>query len=183
MSKLCDNYAEQLISREINDELTSHVETCARCQSARSADAALQQAGVQGQLRAASNDPGAGFAARIAVGAQRRLGVRRRNRIVAVSAGSATTLAAVAVLFVSMRHNGATLEQPAISTPSKPTPTPIAEQPSLVDEDRDNSKALVRWQATADAWQQNRRPSLVKWHRIMEPIAAYQTVFIHHKSK
>jgi hypothetical protein len=181
MSKLCERYAEQLISREIDDELTSHAESCARCQSARSADAALQQAGTHGQLRAASSDPGAGFAARIAVGAQRRLGVRRRNRIIAVSAGSATTLAAVAVLFVSMRHSGNALQQPAISTPTQPTPT--AEQPSTTDEDRDNSKALVRWQATADAWQHNRRPSLVKWHRIIEPIAAYQTVFIHHKAK
>src|SRR5262249_33371981 len=57
-------------------------------------------------------DPGIGFAARITAGAQRRLVVRRRQRIVAGTAGAVVAAAAIAVIVMR-----------------EPTPAPVAVTP------------------------------------------------------
>jgi hypothetical protein len=80
---MCDHVAEHLALGEALGDLAEHAATCASCQGLIA---------VSGRLGAARHaiDPGLGFSARMTVGAQHRLSVRRRRRF---AAGLAATVA------------------------------------------------------------------------------------------
>ena len=183
MKTTCEQFANAVVTDEDIASFTEHVATCGRCQGLARTVAGLGAASGPGQLRATDAEPRMGFAARITVGAQHRVTQRRRNRYIMTGAGGLVAAAAVTALLVSQRNAG-TPAQPAANVPSleKPEPTqpePVTDPapvPHVLDEDRDNLRALVRWQATADAWQQDRLPSAVNWRKTIKPVAAYQTV-------
>ncbi len=181
MKTTCEQFADAVISDDDTASFTEHVATCERCQGLAQTAAGLGAASGPGQLRAANAEPRMGFSARIAVGAQHRVVQRRRNRFIMTGTGGLAAAAAVTALLISQRHAG-TPVQPAANVPTleQPEPTqpdPVVDPaPAVADEDRDNLRALVRWQATADAWQQDRLPSTLNWRGTIKPVAAYQTV-------
>src|SRR4051812_49778261 len=81
---MCNQVAERLALGEPLGELSEHVSGCASCQGL---------VAVSGRLAATHHavDPGLGFSARMTVGAQHRIGVRRRRRLAAGLAGSVAT--------------------------------------------------------------------------------------------
>jgi hypothetical protein len=183
MSNVCDQFAEAVVTGDAVETFAPHVATCERCQQTQRAAAALQQTATAGQLRASAPDPGLGFTARITVGAQHRVVQRRRNRYIMTGAGGLAAAAALTALVISQRTPAAPVAQPAITAPAPTQPAPMEPAPAdaLAIEDRDNLRALVRWQATADAWQQDRLPTAARWRRTIKPVAAYQTIVHPHK--
>lgn len=188
MKTTCEQFFDAVVTDDDTASFTVHVATCQRCQGLARTAAGLGAASGPGQLRAADAEPRMGFSARIAVGAQHRVTQRRRNRYIMTGAGGLIAAAAVTALLISQRNAGTPVQPaanvPTLEQPEPNQPDPIADPapaPNIPDEDRDNLRALVRWQATADAWQQDRLPSVVNWRKTIKPVAAYQTVLTRHK--
>lgn len=177
MSTVCEQFAEAVVTGDAVESFGSHVAECERCQQTKRAALALQQ------TAAAAHDPGLGFTARITVGAQQRVVQRRRNRYIMTGAGGLAAAAALTALVISQRAPAPPVAQPATTapTPTQPEPPAPAPKDALAIEDRDNLRALVRWQATADAWQQDRLPTAARWRHTIKPVAAYQTIVHPHK--
>ena len=154
MKAACDSVVERVALGEELGELGEHVATCARCQ--RLAD-------MPGKLGAARHavDPGLGFTARMTVGAQQRIVVRRRRRI---AGGLAATVAAgVLGVFVMTRSPGeAPQERAAIELPK------IEKDETPVAADESDLAALVR---LADTDRSSRLSA--PWRRIKKPLAPY----------
>ncbi len=156
----CDQVAERLALGEPLDELSEHAATCAGCQGLLA---------VSSQLGAARHavDPGLGFSARMTVGAQHRLVVRRRRRL---AAGLAATVASGALGVLLVAH--APAESPrVVTTQPAPTPTthqdvPEPEPPSATDDDL---AALVQ---LADVDHASHLSA--DWKTIKKPLAAYK---------
>lgn len=152
---LCDQVAERVALGDALAELSVHVETCASC---------ARVVAMPGQLGASRHavDPGLGFSARMTVGAQHRITVRRRRR---VAAGLAATVAsgALAVFFVTRAPED---HAPVIgSNEGKPQPTLEPAQPAT-DEDL---AALVEM---ADVDRASRLSA--RWGHIKKPLRPYQ---------
>ncbi len=167
----CDQVAERVALGEALAELSEHAQTCASC---------ARLVAMSTQLGASHHavDPGLGFSARMTVGAQHRLAVRRRRR---VAAGLAATVAsgAFAVFFV-------TRSPVEPSTPSVALPT--AEQPERDDrDDRDNrddstepreqaepatDEDLAALMQMADVGRASRLSA--RWGQIKKPLRPYQ---------
>jgi hypothetical protein len=153
---LCDQVTERVALGEPLAELSAHVETCTSC---------TRVVALSSQLGASRHavDPGLGFSARMTVGAQHRIVVRRRHR---VAAGLAATVAsgAFAVFFVARApadHTG-----PVVGAQlSKPEPTLAPEAPAT-DEDL---AALVQM---ADVHRASRLSA--RWGHIKRPLRPYQ---------
>lgn len=109
---MCEIVAERVALGEPIGERADHVASCERC---RELVAVAQKLGATHH----AIDPGLGFSARMTVGAQHRIAVRRRRRI-ATTAGVATA-AAAAFAFVVTRP-----------TDPKPEPT-VAMEPQKTD--------------------------------------------------
>jgi hypothetical protein len=156
MMATCDTVAERVALGEPLAELDEHVSSCERCQRLVAMTAQL------GATRHAV-DPGLGFSARMTVGAQHRLVVRRRRRI---AAGLAATVAAGTLgVFVMTREPEAKQEssQPAATKMDK---QPTQEQTTL---DEVDAKALINLSDT-------KRSSRLSahWARIQRPLAPYK---------
>ena len=186
MTDICDEVAERVALGEPVGE-GGHVAACERCR----ATIALAT-----QLAAARSDadPGAGFAARMTVGARRQL-VRRRRRRVASGLAAMVASAALATIVVMQSSGGGT---DAVAPPIASRPTPVAEAPrpavqthpdpahEQLDRDHDpwashdvdgDVAALVQ---LADV---DRSLSLgVDWGRIEAPLAPYATLDIDTKT-
>ena len=183
MKTTCAQFVNAVVTNDDTSSFTTHIATCEQCQGLARTVTELGTTSGPGLLRAANAAPSVGFSARIVVGAQHRVAQRRRNRYIMTGAGGVAAATAVTALLISQRHAG-TPVQPAANVPElkQPEPTqpdPVADPaptPHVPDEDRDNLRALVRWQATADAWQQDRLPSTLNWRKTIKPVAAYQTV-------
>lgn len=162
---VCDQVAERVALGEDLGELTEHVATCERCQPVVALPAKL------GMTRHAV-DPGLGFSARMTVGAQHRIAVRRRRRL---AAGLAATVACGAFgVFVVTRSPElppVATQQPLAEMPSKPS-DPWADDaaPAASNEDEDVA-ALVQ---LADVRRSARASA--KWSQIKRPLAAYKTL-------
>lgn len=196
MKTTCEQFANAVVTDDDTTSFTAHVTTCKRCQGLartvaglgatigpRSDRALVHSKCGPGQSRAANTEPSVGFSARMAVGAQHRVAQRRRNRYVMASAGGLAAAVAVTALLISQRHAGTPLQPttnvPVVEQPDRLQPDPVvdlAPAPVVADEDRENLRALVRWQATADTWQQARLPSALNWRATIKPVTAYQTV-------
>jgi len=154
MMSPCDAVVERVALREPLAELDEHVSSCARCQRLVAMPAQL------GATRH-SVDPGLGFSARMTVGAQHRLVVRRRRRI---AAGLAATVAAGMIgVFAITRESEVPphQQQPAVA---EQIPT---DETTTFDESE--IKALVN---LADTKRSSRLSA--HWARIQRPLAPYK---------
>jgi hypothetical protein len=159
MTSQCDAVAERLALGESMEPLAAHIASCAGC---------TRLVAMPRQIGAARRevDPGLGFSARMTVGAQHLITVRRRRR---VAAGLAATMAAGAlgvVIFtrtprVSIGPGIADLgQQPVIAVP----PQPAAGEPTDIE-------VLVN---LADTGRSRRMKA--NWQEIQQPLAAYRTL-------
>ena len=154
MMSTCDTVAERIALGEPLAELDEHVSSCARCQ---------RIVAMPGQLGATrhSVDPGLGFSARMTVGAQHRLVVRRRRRI---AAGLAATVAAgMFGVFAITRQPEVeqVAQQPAVAEN-----LPVVETTTLDDGE---VAFLVN---VADTKRSSRHSA--HWARIQRPLAPYK---------
>jgi hypothetical protein len=149
----CDAVAERIALDEPLAELDEHVSSCTRCQ---------RLVAMPTQLGATrhSVDPGLGFSARMTVGAQQRLVVRRRRRI---AAGLAATVAAgmFGVFAITREPEAQPQLQPAVA---EQLPTE-----ELTTFDEPEIRFLVN---VADTKRTNRHSA--HWARIQRPLAAYK---------
>ncbi|MDX2088774.1 MAG: hypothetical protein SFX73_13035 [Kofleriaceae bacterium] len=159
MNPHCDQVTERVALGEALGELAAHAQSCARCQ---------RVVAMPGKLGATRHDvdPGLGFAARMTVGAQERLDVRRRRRIVG---GVAATVAAgaLAVLFVTRPADPTPAVQPAIDTTQHHQPEPVIDPANDAD-----LKALVN---LADVERSSRLSA--DWRQIKKPLVPYRKLF------
>lgn len=150
----CEQVTERIALGEPLGELAEHVAGCARCERVARLPAQLGHARQE-------VDPGLGFAARMTVGAQQRLGVRRRQRI----AGSlAASVAAAALCVFALTRSPAEAPREVAIQPQQPEPAPTEAQPEEIEQ-------LVRLADT----QRSRRMS-AHWSRIQRPLAAYRAL-------
>lgn len=156
---MCDQVAERLALGEPLGDLSEHVPGCTSCQGLVT---------VSGRLAATHHavDPGLGFSARMTVGAQHRLGVRRRRRLAAGLAVSVAT-GMFGVFLVAHHPTGSTEATQTIKSPSEPEPRP-SEPPSEPASD-DDLAALAQ---LADVDHASRVSA--DWHRIEKPLAPYK---------
>jgi hypothetical protein len=154
MQSICEAVAERVALGDPLAELDEHVSSCPRCR---------RVVAMPGQLGATrhSVDPGLGFSARMTVGAQQRIVLRRRRRI---AAGLAATVAAGMLgVFAITRQPEA--QQIAQEDPAVAERLPTEE--SVLD---DNEVAFLV--EIADV-KRSRRVS-AHWSRIQRPLAAYK---------
>ncbi|HEX7837421.1 MAG TPA: hypothetical protein VF469_08160 [Kofleriaceae bacterium] len=157
---MCDQVAERVALGEPLGELSEHAAGCASCQGlvAMSSRLARTHHAV---------DPGLGFSARMTMGAQHRIAVRRRRRL---AAGLAATVAAGALGVLAVAH-----------TPEAPNPAPI--QPTSQDhkapaverdpwEDAASDADLAALVQLADTDRSSRLSA--RWRHIKKPLAAYK---------
>jgi hypothetical protein len=155
MTSQCEAVAERLALGESLDPLVEHVAGCAGCkrlvEMPRRIGAARQEI-----------DPGLGFSARMTLGAQHRIAVRRRRR---VAAGLAATVAAGAFgVFVFTRAPDAAA--PAISLPEPP----LMEEPRPAPRDEASDvEVLVN---LADTERSARLSA--NWRELEKPLGAYR---------
>jgi hypothetical protein len=157
---ICDQVTERVALGESLGELAGHAMTCASCQGLMA---------VSSQLSAARHDvdPGLGFTARMTVGAQHRLAVRRRRKL---AVGFAATVACGAFGVFVVTH---TPEDPMATAP---TARPVAKAPSVPDEppatpDEVNAE-LTQLVRLADV-DHNRQIS-ADWSSVEAPLTPYK---------
>jgi hypothetical protein len=161
---MCDQVAERLALGEPLGDLSEHVSGCASCQGLVT---------VSGRLAATHHavDPGLGFSARMTVGAQHRLGVRRRRRLAAGLAVSVAT--GMFGVFLVAHHPAGSDAPPAIvhdplpEQNRRPEPAPPLE-PATPATDED----LAALAQLADVDHASRLSA--DWHRIEKPLAPYK---------
>ena len=154
MTSTCDAVAERVALGEPLAELDEHVSSCARCQ---------RVVAMPGQLGATrhSVDPGLGFSARMTVGAQNRLVVRRRRRI---AAGLAATVAAgmIGVFAITREPEQEQAQlQPAVAERIPTDESMMFDEPEI--------RFLVE---VADTRRSSRLSA--HWARIQRPLAPYK---------
>ena len=160
MTSQCDAVAERLALGESMEPLAAHIASCAGC---------TRLVAMPRQIGAARRevDPGLGFSARMTVGAQHLIAVRRRRR---VAAGLAATMAAGAlgvVIFTRTPRVPVLVDEgprPVIEVPPGPEPEPGPGEPSDVE-------VLVN---LADTGRSRRMKA--NWQQIQQPLAAYRTL-------
>jgi len=158
---MCDQVAERLALGEPLGDLSEHVAGCASCQGL---------VAVSGKLAATHHavDPGLGFSARMTVGAQHRLGVRRRRRLAAGLAVSVAT-GMFGVFLVAHHPTGSTdRAQPTVRNPPR-EPEPPPRDPPREPASDDDLAALAQ---LADVDRASRASA--DWHRIEKPLAPYK---------
>ena len=157
---MCDQVAERLALGEPLGDLSEHVTGCTSCQGLVT---------VSGRLAATHHavDPGLGFSARMTVGAQHRLGVRRRRRL---AAGLAVSVATGMFGVFLVAHHPASPEppQPTVQTPPRdrdPSPEPQSPEPATDDD-------LAALAQLADVDHASRLSA--DWDLIEKPLAPYK---------
>ncbi|MBX3155832.1 MAG: hypothetical protein KF773_07525 [Deltaproteobacteria bacterium] len=158
----CEDVADRVALGEPLGDLAGHAASCGECRSL---------AAVVDKLSSTHRevDPGLGFSARMTVGAQQRLAVRRRRRVAGGLA--AVTAAGVLGVFVMTRAP----KQPLDGTGSLATGVqqqdPRLEPAPLADED-------LRFLVEVAATQHTRRAS-APWGRIEKPLHPYMKLVRH----
>ena len=154
MTSQCEAVAERLALGETLDPLAEHVASCAAC--ARLVEVPRRIGAARQEV-----DPGLGFSARMTVGAQHRIAVRRRRRM---AAGLAATVAAGAlgVVVLTRQPDG---PLPAIGL----APAPVTREPAPAPAEADDVGMLVNLADT-------RRSARVSasWKRLERPLGAYR---------
>jgi hypothetical protein len=154
MTTPCEAVAERLALGEPLEPLAEHVASCAGC---------TRLVEMPRRLGAARHDidPGLGFSARMTVGAQHRIAVRRRRR---VAAGLAATMAAGALGVVVLTREPDPPMRAAVSLPEQP-----AEQPRPAPGDPADLQMLVN---LADTGRSLRLSA--SWRELERPLGGYQ---------
>lgn len=159
MTNPCDAVAERVAFGESLEPFASHVASCAACQHL------VEMPRRIGAARQAV-DPGLGFSARMTAGAQHRIAVRRRRRMVA---GLAATMAAGAlgvVVFTRQPDAPTTaLSQPETQTQE---PSPERNLPAVPLDDAELN-ALVNLADTPRTMQLS-----ANWKGIEQPLVPYR---------
>jgi hypothetical protein len=155
---MCDQVAERLALGEPLGDLSEHVSGCTSCQGLVT---------VSGRLASTHHavDPGLGFSARMTVGAQHRLGVRRRRRL---AAGLAVSVATGMFGVFIVTHHPATpneMTQPTVKPPRPAPPEPGPAEPAT-DED------LAALASLGDVDHASRLSA--DWRFIEKPLAPYK---------
>jgi hypothetical protein len=163
---LCEEVAERVALGEALAELSEHVSSCESCQGL---------VAVSNKLGAAHHavDPGLGFSARMTVGAQHLLGVRRRRRF---AAGLAATVATgMFGVFVVARSPESTAPAPTDPTTARPMP------PTDQDRNQDRNKDAAEEPADADlaalvdlADTERSSHLSAHWGHIKKPLSPYK---------
>jgi hypothetical protein len=156
---MCDQVAERLALGEPLGDLSGHVSDCARCQGLVT---------VSGQLAATHHavDPGLGFSARMTVGAQHRLAVRRRRRL---AAGLAVTVATGMFGVFLVAHNPASHDTPRTEPTTQETPRDRSNPPPSEPATDDDLAALAQLADVDHASQLS-----ADWRHIQKPLAPYK---------
>lgn len=155
---MCDQVADRLALGEPLGDLSEHVAGCSSCQGLVT---------VSGQLAATRHavDPGLGFSARMTVGAQHRLGVRRRRRLAAGLAVSVAT-GMFGVFVVANHPAGPDVQKQVRQDPSlKHNPPEPRAEPAT-------DKELAALAELADVDSASRQSA--DWGFIEEPLAPYK---------
>jgi hypothetical protein len=156
----CDLLAERVALGEPLAELTAHAQTCARC-------AGL--VAMSSQLGATHHavDPGLGFSARMTVGAQHRITVRRRRRL---AAGLAASVAGgMFGVFLVTRAPEPTKPMVRVPDPQNDNRPVVPDEATPAGDD--DLAALVQ---LADTDRSSRLSA--HWGRIEKPLAPYKQV-------
>lgn len=166
-STLCDRVTERVALGDELAELSEHAQTCQRCQRLIAMPSQL------GHTRHAV-DPGLGFSARMTVGAQHRLAVRRRRR---VAVGLAATVASGVFGVVLVTRSPETAVGPLTATELRnsvyvdaalESPGEPSDEPAIPVDD-DEVAALVELADVDKAMQVS-----VQWPQIEKPLARYK---------
>jgi hypothetical protein len=164
MYSVCDQVTERIALGEALGELAEHAATCPSCRNL---------ARLPEQLGAMHRevDPGLGFSARMTVGAQHRIAVRRRRRL---AAGLAATVATGAFGVFAVTRTPDVARSPervgltASNAVKSPETGPDPKDDSPVADDADLT-ALVQ---LADVDRNSRLSA--KWAHIKKPLAPYK---------
>ena len=162
---LCDVVAERMALGEPLAELSEHVASCESCQGL---------VAVSNKLGATHHavDPGLGFSARMTVGAQHLLGVRRRRRFAAgLAATVATGMFGVFVVARTPERAGQEpVTPPTLARPTTPELDPSKDAKDAVDEPADADLA-----ALVDLADTERSTHLsAHWGHIKKPLSPYK---------
>jgi hypothetical protein len=156
----CDQVAERVALGESLGALSEHAASCASCRGL---------VATSSQLGAVHHavDPGLGFTARMTVGAQHRIAVRRRRKL---AVGLAATVAGgmFGVFLVTRAPQELAVPPPSIALP-KPRPDLKPPEETPVPAEDADLAALVQ---LADV-DRNRRLS-ARWSHIKKPLAPYK---------
>lgn len=159
----CDQVAERLALGEPLAELAEHASQCVECTGLIATTSRL------GATHHAV-DPGLGFSARMTVGAQHRIGVRRRRRI---AAGLAASVAgSMFGVFLVTRTPDAPVVSPTMGNNLK-VPSPSEDEAPTPAGD-DDLAALVQMADTDHASRLS-----ADWGHIEKPLAPYRNVLAH----
>lgn len=155
---LCDQVAERIALGEPLGELTEHAESCTGCRGLVAMSSKL------GAVHHAV-DPGLGFTARMTVGAQQRIAVRRRRKL-AVGLAATVACGAFGVFAVTRSpeepSSRVAITLPTLANPPQPDPQPVA------TEDAD----LAALAQLADVDRTSRLSA--RWSHIKKPLAPYK---------
>jgi hypothetical protein len=157
---MCDQVAERLALGEPLGDLSEHVSGCESCQGLVT---------VSGQLAATRHavDPGLGFSARMTVGAQHRLGVRRRRRLAAGLAVSVAT-GMFGVFLVAHHPAAPDVQKQIVQDPALKRDKPP--EPSRLEPASDEDLAALAQLADVDSASR----LSADWGFIEEPLAPYK---------
>jgi hypothetical protein len=114
-------------------------------------------------------DPGLGFSARMTIGAQHRIGVRRRRRL---AAGLVASFATGALGVFLVTHTP--FDQPIVTAPAPTTigHEPVRQTPDEPQADASGEADLAALAVAADA---DVAPRLsARWGHVRNPLAAYK---------
>jgi hypothetical protein len=155
---MCDQVAERLALGEPLGELSEHATSCASCQGL---------VAVSGRLGASHHavDPGLGFSARMTVGAQHRIGVRRRRRL---AAGLAATVATGMFGVFVVAHTSEPTPQTQAVAPPRLEHDPWADDANPATPD-DDLAALAQLADVDHAVHLS-----ADWKHIKKPLSPYQ---------
>jgi hypothetical protein len=159
---MCNQVAERLALGEPLGELSEHAASCASCRGLVS---------VSGKLAATHHavDPGLGFSARMTVGAQHLLGVRRRRRL-AVGLAATVATGMFGVFIVAHGPDSQSTDR-GLAPPTAPTQKLQAErdtEPTTPSAD-DDLAALAELGDPVHATRESAR-----WKHIVKPLAPYK---------
>jgi hypothetical protein len=156
-SASCELVAERVALGEPLGDLAGHVETCASC-------AGL--VAMSNRLGAAHHavDPGLGFSARMTVGAQHRITVRRRRRL---AAGLAVSVAGGMFGVLLVTRSPEPTSHVALELPKLPSPEAPTEQAQPAEDE--DLASLVQ---LADTDRASRLSA--HWGHIKKPLAPYK---------
>ncbi len=156
MNAQCESVTERIALGEPLGELRDHVTTCARCERVLA---------MPSRIAAATErpDPGLGFAARMTIGAQNKLVIRRRRRIAGTVGGSVAAAALAA--FVLTRSPSTT--EPDRKNIAVENPNPRVDEKPIAA----NNDELLHLVDLADTKRAARASA--SWGRIRKPLAPY----------